>query len=155
MKYTALITSLVVVATGSAIGQSLPNPTRTAFKCEVNGKVQYSDQPCVGAKRVDLEPTRGMNKSSGTELVGKDVQRERFQEGFAEAVRPITGLDAEQFKVQSRRYKLSPESKRECASLDRSIPMQERTQVASSETARRSSDQVLFQLRSRFVKLGC
>jgi len=45
----------------------LPEPTRTVFKCEEAGKVTYSDAPCLGAQKVDVQPTRGLNKSSGTE----------------------------------------------------------------------------------------
>ena len=137
------------------MAQSLPNPSRTAYRCEIQGKIQYSDQPCLGAKRVDLEPTRGLNKSSGTERVGKDVQHERFQEGFAEAVRPLTGLDAERFKVQVHRHKLSPEAKRECAALDRAIPRQEALPKASDGATQIRNEQTLFQMRARFVKLGC
>ncbi|MEK8086891.1 hypothetical protein WNB94_10760 [Aquabacterium sp. A3] len=44
-----------------AIATSLPPPSRTVYKCEVGGKVHYADSPCVGAQKVDVTPTRGMN----------------------------------------------------------------------------------------------
>jgi hypothetical protein len=49
--------------------QSLPAPSRTVYKCEVGGKVTYSDSPCLGATRIDVEPTRGVSKLSGSQRV--------------------------------------------------------------------------------------
>jgi hypothetical protein len=57
------------------------------FKCENGGKTFYSDSPCLGAKKIDVEPTRGLNKSTGSERTGKDVSREMQREQFAEAVK--------------------------------------------------------------------
>jgi hypothetical protein len=51
----------LLLATTGAEGQPMSSrslPTRTAFKCVVAGKVTYSDAPCEGAQRVDLQPTR-------------------------------------------------------------------------------------------------
>ncbi|MBK1714845.1 hypothetical protein CKO43_18960 [Rubrivivax gelatinosus] len=49
----------------AAQAQKLPTPSRDVFRCESNGKVIYSDSPCIGAKKVDVEPTRGLDASSG------------------------------------------------------------------------------------------
>jgi hypothetical protein len=38
--------------------QSLPHRQRRS-SCEENGKVVYSDSPCLGAKTVDVEPRAG------------------------------------------------------------------------------------------------
>jgi hypothetical protein len=90
-----------------ACAQKLPPPSRDVFRCEHNGQVSYSDQPCLAAKKVDVEPTRGLNRSTGKERVGADVQRERFHEGMAEALSPITGgKDAKQLSTDARRFKL-------------------------------------------------
>ena len=42
----------------------LPQANRTAFKCERDGKVIYTDTPCEGGQRVDTQSTSGMNTSS-------------------------------------------------------------------------------------------
>jgi hypothetical protein len=70
-----LLTSLtLVLSSGIAFAEAkLPAPSRTAFKCEVAGKVVYSDSPCLGAQKIDVEPTRGLNKSTGRKLIGYDV----------------------------------------------------------------------------------
>ena len=78
---------LAVIAVVAWFGMSPPTPaqrlsppSRTVFKCEVDGKVTYSDEACLGAKCLDVEPTRGLNKSSGQERVGADVRKERRNE---------------------------------------------------------------------------
>lgn len=64
-----LAVALFVAQAAQVAAQSttLPAPSRTVYKCSVGGKVAYSDEPCVGAQRVNVEPTRGMNKSTGHE----------------------------------------------------------------------------------------
>lgn len=90
MRPCHLIALLIAAAcTAGAVAQpqpgSLRQPSRTVYKCEAAGKVTYSDEPCAGAVRVEVEPTRGLNKSSGSERTGADVARERRREGIAEA----------------------------------------------------------------------
>lgn len=86
---------LLMAAPGmDAWAQSLPQPSRTVFRCEVEGKVTYSDSPCLGARRIQIEPTRGVSKLSGSERIGNDVRVERHREIMAEALQPLTGMDA-------------------------------------------------------------
>lgn len=143
----------------------LPAPSRTAFKCEADGKVSYSDSPCLGAKKVDLEPTRGLSSSvsgksplSASPPLGADVQRERQREALAEAIKPITGLDAKQFDIQGRRLKqLSPEARQSCARLDRAIPAAEAAEASASasKASLPAAQEHLLQLRRRFRELRC
>ena len=76
-----------------AQAQPLPPPSRTVFKCDEGGRVVYSDRPCLGAKKIEVEPTRGVSRLSGRERVGSDVQREVFRENVAEALRPATDMN--------------------------------------------------------------
>jgi hypothetical protein len=142
-------------AIGAAISQPLPSPSRTAFKCEVDGKVSYADAPCLGAKKVDLEPTRGLNADSGKERLGRDVQRERQREMFAEGVRPLTGMDAKQFDRFGRRMNLSPEHRQECLRLDREIPVVEASEKSSSKESLRTVQAKLLGLRRVYLELRC
>jgi hypothetical protein len=80
----------------ASIAQKLPSPSRAVFKCEKDGKVVYSDSPCLGAQRVDVEPTRGLNRMSGTERIGTDVRQERHNEMMADTMRPVFNETAEQ-----------------------------------------------------------
>lgn len=134
---------------------TLSKPTRTVYKCAVDNKVTYSDAPCVGARRIDVEPTRGLNKSTGKELVGQDVAHEKQREQFAEAVKPITGLNPKQLEVQTRRFNLSPENKNECMKLDGSIPLNEVQERAALGDAKPPIQQNLLVLRKRYRELKC
>ena len=122
MTYIALL-FLTMLPVGSVFSQSLPPPSRTVYRCEEAGKIRYSDSPCLGARRIDVEPTRGFDRSTGRELFGHDVRTERNREMFAEAIRPLTGMDARQLDKAGRRMKLSPDAQRECQRLDREIPL--------------------------------
>jgi hypothetical protein len=138
-----------------AQGLSLPPPSRTVYKCIVNKKTVYTDEPCIGAEKVDVEPTRGLNKSTGRELTGKDVSQERNSEFIAESLKPLTGLSAQQFEVAKHRTKLSAESKSECSSLDRVIAQQESEDRVANGDAKTNIQRSLFASRKRYRELGC
>ena len=138
-----------------SLAQSLPPQSRTVFKCTVNKKVVYTDEPCVGAEKVNVEPTRGMNKSSGRELTGTDVARERRNEQFAEAVKPITGMSSKQFETAKLRTKLSPEAKSECANLDRGIEGLESQDRQAEGENKANIQRSLFASRKRYRELRC
>lgn len=145
--------SLVVSTVAPA--QSLPPPSRTVFKCEAAGKVVYSDSPCLGAKTVDVEPTRGADKITGKPRIGPDVQRERTREQFAEAVRPVTGLDAKQLDTAGRRLKLTADGQAQCGRLDTQIPAAEADEARATGTSRQEVQVRLLKLRQEFRDLRC
>jgi hypothetical protein len=135
--------------------QSLPPPSRTVFKCEVAGKVVYSDSPCLGARKVDVEPTRGADKSTGKERVGADVSRERQREAFAEAVKPITGMNAKQFDIATNRTKLTGEAQSQCRKLDAQIPEAEADEAKAVGPDRQDAQVRLLKLRQQFRDRRC
>lgn len=139
----------------AAMAQSLPAASRTAFKCEVDGKVTYSDAPCLGAKKVDLEPTRGLNAGGSVVLPGTDVRRERERELLAEAVRPVTGMDSKQLDAFGRRLKLTQEVKQTCAKLDRDIPATEAEEKVATKPNLPAIQSKLLVLRSKYRELKC
>ena len=65
----------------ASFAQTLPPASRIVYKCQEANKTYYSDSPCLGAQRLDLQPTRGMDSSSGREVHGKDVQHEKAARG--------------------------------------------------------------------------
>ncbi len=140
-----------------AHGQSLklPNPSRTVFKCEVNGKVVYSDDPCLGAQRIDVEPTRGLDKSSGRQATGADVRRETTREALVEAFRPVTGLDKSRFDSTARRQNLTASAKTECGDLDGRIADAETLERSASVGTRPAVQRDLLGLRKRYRELRC
>jgi len=153
-KVAALLTLLTFVP-AMAFAQKLPPPSRTVYKCNVADKIVYSDSPCLGAEKLEIEPSRGLSNSSGHEQLGADVRRERQREDFAEAVKPITGLNAKQLDVQGRRLKLSSNAQEECRALDKSTAASELDEKRASKQELPSIQTHLLSLRKRYRELGC
>tara|TARA_R110001583_G_scaffold185046_1_gene344794 strand:- start:19259 stop:19732 length:474 start_codon:yes stop_codon:yes gene_type:complete len=146
-----VLPGLLALIAGQAIAQKLPPPAKTVFKCEVGGRIIYTDSPCPGAEKIEVEPTRGVDGISGKKRVGRDVQREQHRELMADALKPLTGLNAKQLEVRQRRQQLDFEAQQECMRLDRQIPALE----LEERTAKASAQAELFALRKRFRGLGC
>ncbi|MBA3598006.1 MAG: hypothetical protein H0W40_11620 [Methylibium sp.] len=155
LHLAAFLSSSAFVTDSHAQTVKLREPTRVVYKCEKQGNVIYTDEPCLGAKQVDVEPTRGLNASTGRELTGADVRRERQNEMFADAVRPITGKDAMEIEVQKRRFKLQPGARAECATLDRRIIHLEAQERMAAVDERTDMQPELFTFRKRHRELGC
>ena len=149
------LVALFLCTSAQAQPSTLPCPTRTVFKCEVDGKVVYSDEPCVGAKRVDVEPTKGLNRSTGREVIGKDVARVTQSAQLSEAIRPITGMSAERFEVEKRRVYLAPEIKSECNRLDTVIGAGERREAVLQGVEKVAVQQQLYSMRKRYREATC
>lgn len=156
VNLTCLCVLLVIFGISSAAqGQTLPPPSRTVFKCEQAGKVVYSDSPCLGAKKIDIEPTRGLNKSTGRELVGRDVRHEQHREAMAQALHPITGMNAQQLDQSGRRRQLPAEAQRTCRKLDVDIPALEAQEKTTQGATRSDAQRELFNARQSFRELRC
>ena len=155
MHRAAAVLTALTVLTFAPQAQSLPPPAKTVFKCEENGKVVYSDSPCLGAKTVDVEPPRGVSRLSGQERVGSAVQQERLREHVADAMRPLTGMNPKQYETFGRRQKLPADAQRECQRLDGRIPLVEAEERQASGQALADIQLRLFGLRKRFRELGC
>ena len=147
---------MLAFVTSLSIAQSLPPPSRTVFKCEDGKKTYYSDSPCLGAKKLDVTPTRGMNKSTGRELIGTDVEREQRHEQTAEGIKPLTGMNAQQLDQFGRRMQLSGQAQQACRRLDQALPMAEQGERAAQGTAELQTAQLqLLRLRQQFRDLRC
>jgi hypothetical protein len=152
---SALISAWSLGMTTDIAAQTLHAPTRTLFKCQERGAVVYSDSPCLGAEKLEVVPTRGVNKLSGKERIGRDVQRELHHEMFAEAVRPLTGLSARQLEIQSRRFYLPGAAQQECRSLDQNLASTELEEKRAAQNALRDVQTRLLSLRQCFRELRC
>ena len=154
LHHFAALTALLLVSI-HASAQSLPPPAKTVFRCEEGGKVVYSDAPCLGARKIDVEPTRGVSKLSGKERIGSAVQHERQREQIAEAVRPLSGMNPQQFDTFGRRQNLSSAAQRECLRLDEQVMAAERDEHGAKGPVLAEIQARLFGLRKRFRELGC
>jgi hypothetical protein len=150
----ALIGSMSPMYAVSAQSQ-LPAPNRTIYKCQVKGTISYSDEPCIGAQRLDAVPTRGVDRLSGSAVTGKDVRNEIHTEQFAHAIRPLTGMNAAQFSSAARRHGLDAAAQRECSQLEPTILKLEQAERHASAAMIGRIQQDLFVLRKQYQKLGC
>lgn len=154
-KLFSLLIFLTISAVSSSYAQTIPAPSRTVFKCEIEGKVVYSDSPCIGAKRVDIQPSRGLNKTTGSERVGADIRREHHNEQMAEALRPILGENAEQRSQRHHRAGLKPEIRTRCAQSGQEISAAEKAEIKSTKENLSSVQSNLYQLRKEYRDLRC
>jgi len=150
-----IATASLAFASTQAYAQKFPSTSRSVFKCEVAGRVVYSDAPCLGAQKIDVEPTRGLSKTSGREQVGNDVRREQNREIVADALHPLTGMDAKQLDVQGRRMKLTADAQLECRRLDAEIPAAEKQEKLVKQQALADVQAQLLRMRRSFRELGC
>lgn len=128
---------------------------QTVYRCEAQGKVVYSHEPCVGAKPVDTTPTQGLDKSSGKSRKGADVRRAETDKMFGDAMRPITGLDHKQRDTLHRRFKLPHAAKLECAVLDTRLTSHEAAERNAAPQSLKAAQQELFESRKRYRELSC
>jgi hypothetical protein len=142
---------VVCLFTSCALGAA----AQTVYRCEAQGKVVYSHEPCVGAKPVDTTPTQGLDKSSGKSRKGADVRRAETDKMFGEAIRPMTGLDPKQRDTLHRRFKLPHAAKLECAVLDTRLTGQEAAERNAAPQDLKSAQQELFESRKRYRELSC
>lgn len=156
-SYCLSLAAITCLVFGSAqvCAQGLPPTSRTVFKCVVAGQTVYSDAPCLGAQKIEVEPTRGLNKSSGRVQEGSDVRRERDREIVAGAIRPITGMDAKQLDSQGRRMKLTAHDQKECRRLEAEIPVLEQKERRVKRESLEELQAQLFSLRRSFRDVGC
>jgi hypothetical protein len=141
---------LATACLASAVAQA-----QSVYRCETNGQVAYSHEPCVGARGVDTTPTQGLDKSTGVSRKGRDVQREELNRALNEAMRPLTGMSHEQTKTFERRIKLPASAQAECKLLDLRLPDQEQAVRTSTPAAKTEAEVKLFLSRRRFRELGC
>jgi hypothetical protein len=152
----ALCWALLGMFLPHALAQSqLPAPSRTIYKCQVKGTVSYSDEPCVGAQRLDIVPSRGADRLSGSRRVGNDVASEIRSEQFAQAVKPLTGMSPTQFAAASRRHYMDTASRSECRQLEAAILTSEQVERSAGAGMMEAIRQDLFSLRKRYKQLGC
>ena len=152
-QVTSVVCLLICMVPGMA--QKLPPPSRTVFKCEADGKVVYSDSPCLGAKKVDVEPTRGLNKSTGSERVGADVRNERRNDQMAETLKPIFNETPEQRAKRHHRAKLKPDARQQCGRLEEQIATLEGKEAKTTGLDLATTQQQLLDRRNEYRSRQC
>jgi hypothetical protein len=136
----------------SCIASAAPPPV---YRCETNGRVAYSDSPCVGAKIIDATPNQGVDEMSGQSRKGADVQRAETNNAFDDALKPLTGKSRGEMEVLRRRVRLPSQHQAECARLDHQLSVLEGGGGSPDATARAEAEVRLYQVRKRFFDLKC
>jgi len=150
-----LISLLLVQLAETVHAQTVPAPSRTVFKCEVNSKVIYSDSPCLGAQRLDIQPSRGIDKLTGKERIGADVHQERNNEQMAKALEPILSESPEQRAMRHRRAMLKPEVRVQCNRLDQEITLAEQAERSATKAMLPMKQADLLRLRQQYRDSQC
>lgn len=127
------------------------------YRCEVNGKASYSDEPCLAAKRVDVTPTRGLDKLSGKSQKGREVRREEHNKILADVERPLLRRTPEERATYSRRARnhLTPEEMAECYVRDPRIESLEKEEKTAKGAELQQVQQQLLKERRRQRELKC
>jgi hypothetical protein len=128
---------------------------KPVYRCETAGKVSYSDAPCVGAKEIDATPTQGIDKMTGASRKGADVRRDEHNALMADALKPLTGMSPEQYRVYKHRFKLSPRDKAECTRLDTELPELKKRAATAPPSDKALADVELYKARKQFNDLNC
>lgn len=128
---------------------------KPVYRCESGGRVSYSDEPCVGAREIDATPTMGMAKMTGITRKGADVRREEHDAAMANALKPLTGMTPDQYRVYKRRFKLSPTDRMECARLDSSLPGLKQRATSTPTSDKAAAEVELYKARKLFNDLNC
>lgn len=125
------------------------------YRCDTNGKVAYSDAPCVGARVVDATPTQGADKLGGASRKGREVQRDEYTTSLDNATRPLHGRSHDEMNVLRRRVNMPGRDQRTCARLDSQIPMLEAGSGSATGEAKARADVDLYKARKQFFDLKC
>lgn len=128
---------------------------KPVYRCEAAGKVSYSDAPCVGAREIDATPTQGIDKMTGASRKGADVRRDEHNAVMANALKPLTGMSADQYRAHKHRFKFSPGDKEECARLDTQLPELKQRAATALSSEKANADVVLYKARKQFNDLNC
>lgn len=149
LRYAIVATFSIAFVMLSATAQS------KVYRCETNGKVAYSDAPCVGAKEIDATPTQGMDRMSGKSSKGREVQRDEFNRQFDKALQPLHSRGRDEMDVLRRRVSLPASHQQQCSRLDSLLPVLEGEAAHAAGGAKAAADVNLYKARKRFFDLNC
>ena len=130
------------------------------YRCTSNGKTEYTEEPCLDAKKVDVTPTKGLETHKGANSKNIPYLKERTadmqREGIGKVLQQIDGQTWEQRETAQRRGTLNPAARQECKTLDSEIPRLEELEAAATPTTNRQKlAQELFAARKRYRELKC
>ena len=149
VSVSALLLGFLLFSSSQALAQ------KPVYRCETAGKVSYAHEPCVGAREIEATPTQGMDKMTGPSRKGTDVLRQEHDNAMGKALRPLTGLSPDQYRIYQKRYKLNPQDKVDCSRLDAALPGLNQEAATAPAAGKALADIELYKARKRFNDLNC
>ena len=126
------------------------------YKCTSDsGKVLYSNEPCVGAERIDATGSRGFDKSSGRVRKGNSVRKEEADQMIERSVQLTLGKEWKLEKTRKRQF-MRVDDRLRCDKLDYDIERLEGLEKTNKGKPALQDVQVeLFRKRKDFRDLDC
>jgi hypothetical protein len=157
--YRTLLVVILAAVSACALAQPVSPASRSAYKCKIDGKTVYSDEPCLGAQKIDVEPSKS-NAATRSTSTGSSARRQQPRpepqaEASAEGEHPTADIETKPAQVLSGRARLSSASQRECRDLESSMTALEREEKEASKSELPRVQSQLFTKRKRFADLGC
>ena len=146
---------IAALAMAVCLSMTLPAMAQQVYRCEINGKVSYSHEPCVGAQAIDTTPTQGMDKMTGKTKKGADVQRDEHRKLMGTISSTVTGLSPEAHMRLAQRHQLPRSVQLECAAWDLRLPALEEASAKASPKDKEQQAASLFEARKAFRDLRC
>jgi hypothetical protein len=140
---------LLAIATSASFAEPI-------YKCTAeSGKVLYSNEPCVGAQRIDATASKGFDKSSGRVMKGQSVRKEEADQMIERSVQITLGKEWNLEKTRKRQFHRM-DDRAKCELLDYQIDSLEKREKANKGKPELQDVQVeLFEKRKAFREIDC
>ena len=152
MQKTGIIATLAMAA---CLSMTLPAMAQQVYRCEVNGKVSYSNEPCQGAKVVNTTPAQSSDKTSDQQQKNLDTLKAELERNNATKTRALAAKTPEDPEVAKRRENLTPLAKHSCSLLDQSLPQLRENAAHGTPENKEKADIQLYKARKAFQDLRC
>ena len=138
-----------------ALGLPYTVMAQQVYRCEVNGKVSYSNEPCQGAKVVNTTPAQSSDRTSGQQRKDMDALKAELERNNATKTRALAAKTPEDPEVAKRRENLTPLAKHSCSLLDQSLPQLRENAAHGTPENKEKADIQLYKARKAFQDLRC
>ena len=138
-----------------ALGLPYTAMAQQVYRCEVNGQVSYSNEPCQGAKVVNTTPAQSSDKTSDQQQKNLDALKAELERNNATKTRALTAKAPEDPEVARRRENLTPLAKHSCSLLDQSLPQLREDAAHGTPENKEKADIQLYKARKAFQDLRC
>ena len=138
-----------------ALGLPYSVTAQQVYRCEVNGKVSYSNEPCQGAKLVKTPPAQSSDKTPAQHQKDMDTLKAELERNTATKTRALAAKAPEDPEVAKRRENLTPLAKHSCSLLDQSLPQLRENAAHGTPESKEKAGIQLYKARKAFQDLRC